>query len=196
MKTNIADRPLTLAAHFRTVATLLRSNVVEYDWYGPHSCNCGLVAQSVLGVSSDTLDKRINALAKKHKLSDHHWGNLAKHACPITGIPAAGIFSGLKGAGIEFIDFSQLEALSNLDVLARISADKTHVDTKVKRRFFRADVVETIQKEIEPDERPSLIVYLEAWAAMIEEFHAKNTPTDAALEALESRPLVTHKSGQ
>lgn len=184
---NIAagNRPLSLAAAFRRVSSLIRSDKVDYDWDMQSRCNCGLVAQAALGVSRSQLTKLL-------KPSDGEtWADFAHEHCPVTGIPTLKIFRALHDAGLRFEDYQALEDLSSPEIIARVQADGTHV-TLIERRFIFFRVSKSVQKEIQYDDEMSLAVYLEAWASLIEEFHAANQqPTEVAMEQAELRPLVT-----
>ena len=168
---NIADRPLSLAVHLRHVASLLTSQSVVYAWNFPHQCNCGLLARSILGITASELSDRLKKLEdnippRKDGLRAT-WKQQSKAYCPISPeIPATDIFATLRAAGLNQTDFDHVEMLSHPELKADWKAPKWHT------------------------ERLNVIHYFNTWAAKIEAFHAVKTPTDAQLDAVETRPLV------
>lgn len=185
MKTNVSDRPLSLAVSLRRVAELLRNGRVEYEWDLSNQCNMGLIARAALGLSR-------NQFSKLEKPVSHQplWEERAEAYCPMTGIPEIKLFRVLHDVGFRFEDYGEAENLSNPDVVERIKHDGRFIETNERRNWFGRKIPVTIQRRIHRDEEQSLIVYLETWALLIEEFHAAKAPTDAALEQVESRPLV------
>ncbi len=186
MKTNVADRPLSLAAHLRSLGDKLRRNTLTYAWDNRSKCNCGLLARTIIGCSSEQLDKMLNVQVKAT------WRDLANERCSLTGISTDKVFSALMKAGLQFDDITELEFMSNVDVIERVKAGEwTH--TVTRKRFLRRPkkVMEPIP--IKHDNAAALVTYVETWAKMIEEFHAARQPappTEAAMEATELRPLV------
>ncbi len=184
MKTNVSNRPITLASSLRRVAELLRNGQVSYEWSKADQCNMGLVARASLGLSRNQfnkLEKPVNDIAG--------WDERAEAHCPITGIPELKLFRVLHDVGFRFEDYHEVEGLSNPDVCDRIKRDGRFVEQSERRNWWGRKMPAVVQRKIQYDEEQSLIVYLEAWAAMIEEFNSA-MPSDAAMEQAESRPLV------
>lgn len=194
MNTNIADRPLSLAAHLRTVGNNINSGALSYAWVECHSCNCGLLARSILGLSKEGINQLLAPLPLKCLRGG--WTELANSYCPVTGMTENAIFKALLGAGLQFADFNQLETLSNSEIAER-SRRSWAVTTKVtKKRFMRSPVVVEEAAPYRPDSSAWAAGYMWTWASMIEEFHASKAPavaTDTAMEQAELRPLVEAK---
>lgn len=171
MHLEIGTRPLSLAGHLRHLAQLLTANVVVYDWQFPNRCNCGLLARSITGMTQEQLDKALQPLvagANHPRDRAVTWAHHATAYCPFNpDIPATGIFSQLRAAGLTQADFSHLEGLSHPEL---------RLDWKAKHAFT---------------DRLNVIVYLNRWADKIEAYHAAHTATEAQLDAVETRPLVT-----
>ncbi len=55
-------RKENLIKSLKIVIDALKKNQVEYEWKEQSSCNCGLVAQAILGVSQMKLKYDINDL--------------------------------------------------------------------------------------------------------------------------------------
>lgn len=178
MQTNIADRPLSLAGHLRNVADQLRNGTVEYGWGHPATCNCGLLARSVLGISRAKLEKMIPE-------ESGTWQEFADEQCPLSGLPHKKIFRQLTQAGFVFGDFKHLESLSHRSILAKTTK------TLITKRFLRPDIKTEINLVSHKDSEYEVALYMETWAGMIEEFNKANArPSDAHLEQVELRPLV------
>lgn len=178
MNTNPGDRPLSLAGQMNHLAGLLENKQIQYNWNKPTTCNCGLLARSSLGLSRDELSKLLTPVIVRDEDGSACWKAMASCGCSITGEPIAAIFKKLAKAGLLFSDFADLEYLQNPVVLKRVRGRIGW------RRFFLSHKSES-----------SLAQYLRAWASLIEEHHAARSasPTEAQLEAVETRPLVASK---
>lgn len=164
----IGDRPLSLAAHLRHVSSLLSTKAVGYDWKLYNACNCGLLARSILGLTSGELLAQLEEIERGVPHAEGSlptWTSMSKTYCPLNpDIPAASIFKTLRNAGLSQTDFNHVEYLSHPE-LSKVGS--------AKERF--TDVA----------------AYMTRWAEVIEAFHAaKTSAADAVLEAIESRPLV------
>lgn len=164
---HIADRPLSLADHFRAVVTSLRNGECSYNWNRHVHCNCGLVARSII---PGFCYENVRPLVKEIFLingSGPTWTEMAKRVCPVTGEPMDVIFSRLWRAGLQREDFEHLENLSNPEILT-----KMNVSRPIRESEF------------------DFIRYLYAWASLIEQFHEKRLEEVEMRELVESRELV------
>lgn len=130
----------TLIAALRVTAARLASGA-RYQWTHQGACNCGHLAQTLTRRSRD----EIHRLAIE-KAGD--WGEHALEHCPTSVYPIDHVLSEMLEAGLELSDVTELERLSDRDVLRRMPDGGRDVD---HRR--REDVVR----------------YLEAWAELLEE---------------------------
>lgn len=79
----------------------------DYDWSYPQSCNCGILAQELLGVNQEDLKTIIHGDANLVG----SWSLSAEDVmkCAVTGAPLVGVFRALKECGIDLDDFWWLE---------------------------------------------------------------------------------------
>lgn len=173
---SIGDRPLSLAGHLRHVAQILVESPSSHNWRLGESCNCGLLARSITGLTSKGLDSLLEAIKPiRVTQSDkvyNTWTSLAARHCPLTGEPEADIFKRLTEAGLEPTDFAHLEYL-------------THPQLRAATRF------QLFGKRHKA--APQVARYCLAWASLIEAHHAAHSdsePTEAQLNAVEHRELV------
>jgi hypothetical protein len=129
------------------------------------------------------------------------WKGLAADFCPLNpGVPAPELFKQLAAAGMEPEDFNHLEALSNPQIKCQIQLRHKTVtwDEKVKTGWFRSRTEQRSRTEpvpIKQNDSAYVAEYMTIWAREIETYRAAhdaaNTPSDAQMEAVENRPLVT-----
>lgn len=195
MNNNPGDRPLSLAGHFRNVATLLRSGALTYDWRHHHSCNCGLLARAITGSSAFDLMSRMRHSKNVSAGEDGktNWSKMAEGVCSIAGVTHDELFEELFKAGLKFEDISSLEFLSNPVIRDHMEKNFTFTKQYKKYALFGPTMTKTVAGKAVHDERNSLIGYLESWAALIEQFHAAKPAVqtfDEKMDAVETRPLV------
>ena len=87
----------------RETAQLIRTQPERYDWARGSRCNCGLLAQNLMGISESVLF---------HSMSWSCWtfGAIQYH-CSNTGLPMNDIFKALHEAGLEQGDYDRIEHL-------------------------------------------------------------------------------------
>ncbi len=201
MNTNPGDRPLSLAGHLHSLASMLKTGAIEYNWVHQEQCNCGLLARSITGLTSWQLRDSLRPLLLPGKEGVKTWAQMASRHCPITGEPVNEIFKKLHAAGLTFADFGELERLSNPVVVRKMLA-YGYTITETKKRFFFDD--QKIErpfegKDVTMHNASHVAAYMKAWAALIEEHHAARpvpavpATEDQRLEAVELRPLVGSK---
>lgn len=128
----------------RETAHLLRTGQVYYSWWDPDQCNCGLLAQQVLGIDSDIL-------LQMRRCEEHGplygWGLNTPTTfegmmiCRQSGLPVNELVTRLEAAGIEPRDMEELEMVRGQDNVA------TWMDTKAdeleRRRLSLSGLVES-----------------------------------------------------
>ncbi len=159
----------------RTVARRLASDPSGYDWRHTGRCNCGLLAQELLGMTDgEVCDlKRTDASGA--------WTFAAEAGfCRKTQRPMAVIFTKLAEFGLGEADFAHLEWLGNPAVAARLGKPIMQLYRPTSSGW---------------DDPLDVSRYMLAWADLLEEADLKEQ--DAMLEAYESRPLaLTEKKAQ
>lgn len=85
----------------REAAQRLREHPEQYNWLRGSDCNCGILAQAILGCESVKLvDMGLYA----------SWTTMSKHGfCKTTGLPIVEVLRQLMAHGLEREDFKQLE---------------------------------------------------------------------------------------
>ncbi|MCA9694068.1 MAG: hypothetical protein R3A51_08960 [Nannocystaceae bacterium] len=138
------ERRTKLAAALRTTAARLRSGA-PYQWGHYGQCNCGHLAQTLTQL----------APAQIHRLAlqrDGDWREQAREHCEDTGLRLDLVIGRMLAAGLQLEDIVHLEALSDPAVLARLPGG-------------RRDLVQ--------NRRDDVILYLETWAALVDEAVAR-----------------------
>ncbi len=181
---HIGDRPIGLATHLRQTATYVANGRLPYLFKTGHTCNVGCLARVVTGLSGYELAAQLNALyaPKRTLLNDastwDNWADTARQVCPLNPSQhAAGVVGQLQRAGMTVEDFDHLEHLSHPALQGQWATPEG------KRHYEIAS---------------HYVVYLMNWATAIESYRATHpevtpsaAPSDASLDAVETRPLVT-----
>lgn len=161
MKTNLI-KALKTAIH------ALENNTIHYEWTEQSSCNCGVVAQCILGKNKeqiqDKFDVAIDSLRRydsKDKKVGFTWQNGIKYLCPITGKSSVEIFNDLFEKGMSREDIVHLEYLDNAAILKRAKLETPMTKTvRVKTgtikkqvpiettegRFFKKKVIKYVEQ--------------------------------------------------
>lgn len=158
-------RKSKLIKSLKLAINALKNDTIFYDWHNQESCNCGVVAQAILGKDSDEIEqsflKITEALEKKAKRLkgdeddeedgkiDSTWKNAVKHLCSITGKSNIEILNNLIESGLEKDDIVHLEYLENEAIL-----EKSEINTEDENYF---------------KDKENLILYLSAWVKILEE---------------------------
>lgn len=129
-----------LVEALRATATLLAAGA-DYRWTHMGRCNCGLLAQTVTGLPAAEIHRR--ALEKAGD-----WGEQARDYCPASGYPIDHVIGALLDLGLTREDLWHLERLSDPEVLGRLPAGRRELDCRM---------------------RGPVVVYLRAWADLVEE---------------------------
>lgn len=132
----------------------LEKDTVEYDWYEQCSCNCGVVAQAILGKTKYEIDRDLDKASSKRWDQDKDgamtWKNMVKRYCDITGKSTSQIFKDLTENGMTVEDITHLEYLENKAILKR--AD---IRVLFHKNYYK--------------KKKNLIKYLKAWVNILEE---------------------------
>lgn len=129
----------------------LENDVYKYGWYGCNTCNCGVLAKTLLG------GRDVEQCGFNQSPSIGNWGAFSKHAlCLTTNLPLPEIFQILKDTGFTHQELFDLEFLGNpkiaeacgfkLDAFGYGFAASSHYERK-----------------------NSLIKYLKAWVKILKE---------------------------
>lgn len=155
----------TLSQKLIIVADKLDAKTLEFDWYKPCRCCCGLVAQILLNKTMVDLFNDLNVRYKTLGMTDDQsWANLVNRICPITGRPTDEIFAQLYDEGLTRDDIIHLEYLSDPKVLALCPKK---VETKTVGLIFK----KVVTTELNYDERDAgdLANYLRGLAKLKED---------------------------
>lgn len=82
-----------------------------YSWGHITRCNCGFLAQCLVPFDK----KQLYQAARQNNVDE--WSEFAEEYCPQSGRPIDDLIDALIHAGLELTDISQLEYLSNHEVL-------------------------------------------------------------------------------
>ncbi len=121
----------------------------SYQWGHFGACNCGHLAQTL--TQRTTAEIHRAALDRKstwEMTPVDDWADAAVEYCPLSGLPIDDIITEMLDAGLTLQEIQHLERLSDPRVRRRLPA---------AHRFLRRN------------RRDDLVLYLEAWAKMVEE---------------------------
>lgn len=150
-------RKKNLMDNLQIVISGLKNNTIHHNWLRQESCNCGVVAQAILGigplklkeyfVETNMFKRNVLASYSGMKESEVHmtWQNAVKAYCPITGEPLITVFKKLRDAGLTSDDIVHLEHMTNPIILKRAAIPmeikkvfkvKTGTNTVKSKTFF------------------------------------------------------------
>lgn len=133
--------------HALRMTALRLDSGAPFRWTHMGACICGNLAQTVTHLSAAEIHR-----AALQKAGD--WGEQAYDYCPASGLPMDHIMGTLLQLGLGPSDIRHLERLSDPTVLRRLPLEQ-----RMLNRLDRGDVV----------------VYLNAWADLLEERAAHRT---------------------
>lgn len=110
-----------------------------YDWSSCVRCNCGTLAQEVIGVDADRLREMMG-----DRMGPWTWD---ANRCEKTGIPVDVVFVLLARAGMEYGDYFEIEYLRNQSICDRAGLTDFvghYKNPQFVARYFRAqaDILE------------------------------------------------------
>ncbi len=144
--------PELIAAIRRAASKLQKES--PYQWGHMGSCNCGHLAQEITRLSK----KEIHARALRSRSGD--WNEQLIDYCPTSGLPLDEVVSEMLEAGLDRQDLMQLEKLSNPLILKNLP----HAG-----------------RPLSHNRRDDVVLYLEAWATLLEEQWLQQLPSLAAV---------------
>lgn len=148
---------MTLSVALREAARRIETGEVSYSWMNIARCNCGVLAQVLLGFDSKELEWRIFQGRGFFGFSGTWGRNLEIEAqCKATGLPLHEVLRSLIAAGLSTLDMAHLEGLSAYAIRCRAGLPSTDLFGDYS-------------------EAPNVIRYMRAWADMLDEQSATNT---------------------
>jgi hypothetical protein len=124
-----------------SAAELLESGRTPYRWSRVESCNCGILAQVVLGISAAQLALRMSGY------SAYHWSQLAQDfpasRCEISSLPIATVFSALYLVGFSSKELGAIENLDDGEIWKAMRGpnatkqDRTQFSSGLVAQYFR-----------------------------------------------------------
>jgi hypothetical protein len=171
-------KPIQLADHLDEAARRIEANEVRYDFFDPCSCNCGVVAQVITGMSPIMLDARRRSNVRGDRVIGC-WSFLRDDAyvdysrCEMTGLPMGTVLRTLGDAGLTFTDMRELEQLANKKI-RRVA----------KLRIFRD------QRLPDKSDPSAVIRYLRAWARLIRCEHEVSKSAPASDVVATAHPVT------
>lgn len=185
-----------LITALRTAATALENGTFAYDWELPESCNCGIIASTLMHVSIDSL----KGILPDYGPQEGSWKCMVGRYCPVTGLSENIVIRAMQESGMSQLDMVELENLSSPEVLKRMNLKERKIITKITG--YRTSIIqipkartfiqwlrrqpmqftpETIQRPIEHSEwaevqlpanrksKSHAIAYMRAWADLLQE---------------------------
>jgi hypothetical protein len=135
----------------------LENNLVEYNWTESNSCNCGVLARTVIDGKSIWEMGYGEAIPAKVDVSA-----FSKRAyCMTTNMPLPKVFKALVDAGFLWEELKELEQLENKKILRRIGAEELRRDIKENLVSYLKAWVEILKEEqpiveTQPTEEPKV----------------------------------------
>lgn len=160
-----------LITALRVAANALEQDTLHYDWEQNCSCNCGVLACAVMGVSERQLDAHIDFLKPNRGVT---WTEWIGSVCPVTGKPNHTILNALFAAGMVARDIPELEYLDNPNVVEQVLNSRP-------RRWFGLRAPKPLQEGCKED----VIDYMRAWADCLTEEGQLDSPSRERIETKE-----------
>lgn len=191
-------RKENLIENLQIAVRSLENGSIYYNWHQQESCNCGVVAQSMLGVSPSNLKNKfltktesgdscnifnkalmantLNITGKEDREKvDASWRTAVKAYCPMTGAPLVDVFNELYEAGLSREDICHLEYMTNPLILKKSGIDATN--KKIYRKGFINSILKKYDVEYYYKSPKNLAKYLTAWVEIL-----KETPDDTKIK--------------
>ncbi|MCA6073585.1 hypothetical protein [Fulvivirga sedimenti] len=144
--------PSLIQALRATAGKLAKSS--QYQWGHMGSCNCGHLAQELTRLKPSEIHQRA-----MEKYGD--WNEQLNDYCPTSGLLMDDLITQMLEAGLDTDDLKHLEKLSDTEVLRSLPPHQ---------RFLKHNV------------RDHVVLYLNAWAAMLETKWADQQPLNALFQ--------------
>ncbi len=141
-----------LAGYLRQAADKIETHPYLFSWTRMERCNCGILAQCVMGCDGDYLFARRGTQGFGDNWSGL-WSEIPydRFTCPITDLPAKSIIGSLRAVGLTGQDLYDLEMLDAQDIIDHVKESGTD-----------GEIDDWNQAS-----RPCVIAYMRAWADLI-----------------------------
>lgn len=153
-----------LITALRMSAAALRENRFAYHWHQPHSCNNGVLACALTGMSMSQLKSKMDVL--RAGCSEPTWTRIAGTYCPIAGQPTDELFRSLMRHGLTHGDIVNLEYCEDKKVLERMGYVRAAPATQPWWKFFLGAKKDSSAYYTKAD---FVADYMSAWADMLVE---------------------------
>lgn len=131
----------------------LENDVYEYNWHSANSCNCGILAKTILG-TQDSVYELGYRLTKNPKVD----GVFSRdyETCRATGEKLPKIFRGLYETGFTYDELLNLEYLKDSKIVSKMP-------------YIADQLWPYLHKD-------NLIAYLKAWVSILKEQESPKQP--------------------
>lgn len=140
----------------------LKAGTIEYNWNSCESCNCGVVARTLL--NGERVFK--NGFGDSPSVKSDEFGKgifSAQAHCMVIDLPLPKVFQALKDAGFTHQELVHLEFLSSRDIISGM--DKF---SSVRIAAACNALFETMTCDTAYNKKEYLISYLESWIRLLE----------------------------
>lgn len=166
---------MTLAEALRVTATRIESEPENYSFARCDSCNAGHLFKTVSGMNDLKSRALVNSLESG---VTGIWSTLIRSplaTCPIAEVPMNTVIVILRNFGISAIQMRDLERLSDLEIRRRAGLGLIE-DGLFDKRIFPFRDCSILN---------SVVLYMRAWATMLEEQFDEMLNAAPALESAE-----------
>lgn len=156
----------TIDVLLNTAAALERAD--DYQWGHMGSCNCGFLAREISLADKDSI----------HSAAMQRYGNWTEQLndyCPTSGLLMDDLITTMLDAGFDVDDLSQLETLSNVDILRSLPPQHRYLEHNIKE---------------------DVVVYLRGWAEYLEGILGQRSAyngTRNCIQSFGSFPWLTNR---
>lgn len=207
------DKKAHLIKSLELAIDALRNDTIFYHWKRSYSCNAGIVAQTLLGVTRKELAEISEPLFRDLPGENMTWKKGIKYNCPITGEAMPEVIKRLEAAGLHRNDIVHLEYLDNPAILANSTIEKIKVPKEIvtgkemktvrdksslrsmllgKKRQILVDKKEIFIEEVYPVgyymDKGNLIKYLVSWVQILK--RDSGSSVTGSINELEAELLV------
>lgn len=155
----------------------LEYDTYYYDWGSEDSCNCGLLAKTVLH------GRLPSSFGLVMYFSEQYSPFASALTCMKTGLNMNTVGQVLAQTGFSFEEIICLENLSDFKIAQRAGLKLLPESEGMK-----------YESCISRDEKESLIKYLKAWVAILKEEQEQNKPAEAQEGKTEIREIIRYVS--
>jgi hypothetical protein len=157
----MAKPTLELITALRATADRIDGGV-RFQWAHMGNCNCGHLAQTLTNLPPKQIHQR--ALE-----SVGDWATQCREYCPDSGMPMDSIIEIMVGAGLTTVDIANLERLLDDEVLSNVPDEQLPLDHR---------------------RREDAVLYLRAWADLLEQKWRRHIERRESTEPTRQKPEV------